>query len=187
MNTFLAFAPPPPFHFSFLINRNSEWPLLSNLLPSGLCYPGAGGAEKPIMKTKEELSMKMHKKNVKKNLREGGRRGRWRDIDGMKIVADILMNAPCQPCQWVDLLSPITGLASSHNWEQNEKNISRARVYMIQIRGSQDMLRNEVSQICNYIPDDPPCHQMRRLNWVGWRNIKSDVEWRGQPYPTPLN
>ena len=67
MKTFFAIA--PPFDFSFLINRNSEWPL-SNLLPSG---PGAGGAEKAIMKTKEELSMKMHKENVQNNLREEGK------------------------------------------------------------------------------------------------------------------
>ena len=59
MKTFFAIA--PPFDFSFLINRNSEWPL-SNLLPSG---SGAGGAEKAIMKTKEELNEDAQKECAK--------------------------------------------------------------------------------------------------------------------------
>ena len=38
----------------------------SNLLPSGLCYPGAGeGAQKAIMKTKEELNEDAQKECAK--------------------------------------------------------------------------------------------------------------------------
>ena len=50
-------------HFLFLITRNFEWHP-SNLLPSGLCYPGAG-AQKAIMKTKKQLDEDAQEESAK--------------------------------------------------------------------------------------------------------------------------